>query len=106
MFGSIDKSKGRLFCTYDLSQSLQGTQQKMREEIENLDANRLLNTAPADLIAYVVEKYEVEPLRLRREDWYAEPPREVQVDVRHDRMRWIEDTSRPALVHRPVSNGT
>ena len=98
VFGSIDKSKGLLFCTYDLSQSLQGTQQKMREEIENLDANRLLNTAPADSIAYLVEKYKVEPVRLRREDWYAEPPREVQVDVRHDRMRWIEDASRRALV--------
>jgi hypothetical protein len=45
MFGSIDKSKGLLFCTFDLSQSLQDTQQKMREEIDNLDANRLLNTA-------------------------------------------------------------
>ena len=98
MFGSIDKSKGLLFCTYDLSQSLRGTQQKMREEIEKLDANRLLNTAPADLTAYLVEKYKVEPVRLRREDWYAEPSKEVQVDVRYDQMRWIRDTSRPALV--------
>lgn len=44
MFGSIDKSKGLLFVTYDLGQSLQNTQQKMREEIESLDGNRLLNT--------------------------------------------------------------
>jgi hypothetical protein len=40
----------------------------MREEIENLDANRLLITAPADLAAYLVEKYKVESVRLRRED--------------------------------------
>lgn len=99
MFGSIDKGKGLLFCTYDLSQSLEGTLQKMREEIENLDANRLLNTAPADLAAYFIEKYKVESVRLRREDWYAEPAKEVQVDVRYDQMRWILDTSRPALVH-------
>ena len=98
MFGSVDKSKGILFCSYDLSQSLQATQQKMRDEIDNLDANRLLNTAPADLAAYLVEKYKVEPIRLRRENWYAEPPKEVQVDVRYDQMRWISDTSRPALV--------
>ena len=98
MFGSIDKSKGLLFCTYDLSQSLQGTQQKMREEIESLDANRLLNTAPADLVAYLVEKFKVEPVRLRRDEWYAEPTKEIQVDVRYDQMRWIRDTSRPALV--------
>ena len=98
MFGSIEKSKGLLFCTYDLSQSLRGTQEKMREEIINFDANRLLNTAPVDLATYFVQKYAVEPVRLRRDDWYAEPPKEVQVDVRYDQMRWIRDTSRPALV--------
>jgi hypothetical protein len=98
VFSSIDKSKGLLFCTYDLSQSLQSTQQKMREEIDNLDANRLLNTAPADLAAYLIQKYKVEPLRLRRENWFVEPPKEIQVDVRYDPMRWIQDTSRPALV--------
>jgi hypothetical protein len=98
MFGSIDKGKGLLFCTYDLSQSLLGTQQKMKEEIESLESNRLLNTAPADLVDYLVEKYKVEPVRLQRDDWYAEPPKEIQVDVRYDQMRWIPDTSRPALV--------
>lgn len=98
MFSNIDKSKGLLFCTYDLSQILQGAQQKMRGEIESFEANRLLNTAPADLIDYFVEKYKVEHVRLLREDWYAEAPKEVQVDVRYDQMRWIQDTSRPALV--------
>lgn len=98
MFGSIDKSKGLLFCTYDLSQSLQGIQQKMKAEIESLESNRLLNTAPADLVGYLVEKYKVEPVRLKRDDWYAEPPKEIQVDVRYDQMRLIRDTSRPALV--------
>ena len=97
MFGSIDKSKGYLFCTYDLLQSLQNTQQKLREEVEGLDPNRLRNTAPADPVAYFVEKVRMEPIRLRREDWYADHA-EVQVDVRHDRMRWIDDTSRPVLV--------
>jgi hypothetical protein len=98
MFGSIDKSKGLLFCTYDLSQSLQRTQQRMRDEIEGLDANRLLNTSPADLVAYLVEKYNVEPVRLRRNDWYAEPPKEIQIDVRYDQRRSIRNGSRPALV--------
>ena len=97
MFGSIDKSKGYLFCTYDLSQSLQGSQQKMREEIESFDGNRLLNTAVADLAGYFVEKYKVEPITLKQEDWYADT-KEVRVDVRHDQMRWINDRSRPVLV--------
>ncbi|MCG3135894.1 MAG: hypothetical protein HMLKMBBP_03670 [Planctomycetes bacterium] len=97
MFGSIDKSKGLLFCTYDLDQSLRNTLQSMRQEVEGLDENRLLNTAPEDLKRYLVEKYRVEPIQLRREDWYADH-QDVQVDVRYDPMRWIDDKSRPALV--------
>jgi hypothetical protein len=97
MFGSIDKSKGYLFCTHNLGQSLQQTQQKMREEIESLDGNRLLNTAVADLTGYFVEKYKVEPITLLRDDWYAET-KEIKVDVRHDPLRWIQDQSKPALV--------
>ncbi len=97
MFGSIEKSKGLLFCTHDLDQSLRNTVQAMRQEVEGLDANRLLNTAPQDLTQYFAEKHSVEPITLRREDWYADH-KEVQVDVRYDSMRWIDDKSRPALV--------
>ncbi len=97
MFGSIDKSKGYLFSTYDLSQTLTNTQQKMREEIERLDANRLLNTAPTDLAAYFVDKFKIEPIRLLRDQWYADH-KEIQVDVRNDPLRWIRDTSRPVMI--------
>lgn len=97
MFGSIDKSKGRLFVTYDLGQSLQNTQQKMREEIETLDGNRLLNTPVTDLVTYFVEKHKIEPITLLKENWYADT-KEVRVDVRYDPMRWIDDKSKPALV--------
>ena len=72
MFGSIDKSKGLLFVTYDLGQSLQNSQQKMREEIETLDSNRLLNTPVTDLVTYFVEKHKIEPITLLRENWYAD----------------------------------
>jgi len=97
MFGSIDKSKGYLFSTYDLGQSLRDTAEKMRREIEGMDANRLLNTAPADLAQYFAGKFRIEPIRLLRDDWHAEQD-EIQVDVRHDGMRGIMDRSRPALV--------
>ena len=92
MFGSIDKSKGFLFSTHDLDQSLRNTVQKMRQEVEGLDANRLLNTAPEDLSRYLVEQYRIEPIQLRRDDWYADH-QDVPVDVRHDPMRWIDDKS-------------
>lgn len=97
MFGSIDKSKGLLFVTHDLDHSLRSTMQDMRHEVERLDENRLLNTVPDDLKRYLVEKYSVTPIMLLRDQWHADH-QDVQVDVRHDPRRWIEDRSRPAMV--------
>lgn len=97
MFGSIDKSKGLLFVTHDLDHSLRSTMQKMRQEVETLGENRLLNTAPDDLKRYLVEKHSVTPITLLRDQWYADHE-DVPVDVRRDPMRWIDDRSRPAIV--------
>jgi hypothetical protein len=58
---------------------------------------RLLNTAPADLVKYLVGKYELTAPELKREAWLA-AEQEVQIDVRHDRMRHVMDRSRPALI--------
>jgi hypothetical protein len=98
MFGiSIDKSKGLLFCTYDLSGILRNRADDLRREVDGMDANRLLNTAPDDLKNYLINKYQIEPLSLRRDQWYAET-RETQVDVRYDPHRWIDDKRRPAMM--------
>lgn len=97
MFGRIDKSQGFLFSTHDLSGVLQNAAQQMRQEVESLDANRFLNTAPEDLKHYLVKKHRVEPIDLRRDEWYADH-QETQVDVRHDQSRWIRDTSRPVMI--------
>lgn len=97
MFGYVDRNKGYLFSSYDLSAHLRGSVEKMKEEVQTLDPNRLLNTAPEDLKRYLVDKYSVEPIRLLRDHWYADS-HETRVDVRYDRMRWIDDRSRPALV--------
>lgn len=97
MFGRIEKSKGFLFSTHDLSGVLQNAVQQMRQEVESLEGNRLLNTAPEDLKNYLVQKYRVEPIILRRDQWFADH-QETQVDVRYDQSRWIRDTSRPVMV--------
>ncbi len=97
MFGSIDKSKGLLFVTHDLDYSIRLTMQNMQKEVDEFDENRLLNTPPEDLKRYLVEKHGITPITLLRDQWYADH-RDAPVDVRHDRMRWIEDRSRPAMV--------
>lgn len=98
MFGrGIDKSKGLLFCSHDLSQSLRNRADEVRREVESLAPERLLNTAPDDLKTYLAAKYRVEPIRLLRDQWYADH-HETQVDVRYDSNRWIDDKSRPVMV--------
>lgn len=97
MFGSIDKSKGLLFVTHDLDHSIRLTMQNMQKEVEGLDENRLLNTPSEDLKTYLVEKYGITPIKLLRDQWYADY-QDASVDVRHDHMRWIDDRSRPAIV--------
>ncbi len=97
MFGLIDRSKGYLFCSTDLRAILQASHERIGEEIERLDANRLLNTAPEDLKQYLSNKYSIQPLILKKDEWYADTA-ETKIDVRHDQMRWISDRSRPALI--------
>lgn len=97
MFGSIDKSKGLLFVTYDLRLILQKTMETMQEGVEALDENRMLNTAAEDLKRYFVEKHSVTPITLLRDQWYVQVE-DAPVDVRYDSRRWIEDRDRPVMV--------
>lgn len=97
MFDLIDKSRGYLFSTYDLGQIIQNQIAAMRQEVEALEADRLLNTAPDDLVKYLVEKYSIEPIKLLREEW-SSTEQEIKIDVRHDQFRHIRDRSRPALI--------
>lgn len=99
MFGNVDKSKGFLFVTHDLRKSLDNAVAALRSEVEKLDANRLLNTAPEDLKRYFSEKYHIESLEVNmdKEQWEAEVI-ETRVDVRYDQMRMVMDKSRPVLI--------
>lgn len=97
MIEIIDRSKGLLFSSSHLDSSLRKTIEAMRQEIEKLDSNRLLNTASEDLKNYLVEKYSVTPITLLRDQWYVEH-QEVEVDVRYDERRWISDRSRPVMI--------
>lgn len=97
MFRLIEKNAGYLFSSRDLRELLDSRVSAMRQEIEHLDPNQLLNTSPTDLAAYLVEKYTLQAPSLRRKDWSA-TEHEAQIDVRHDSNRWITDRSRPCYV--------
>ncbi len=80
-----------------MSETLRNGVASLQREVDALDANRLLNTAPEDLKRHLAQKYGVTPIKLLRDQWYADH-KEVQVDVRHDPMRRIRDANRPLLV--------
>lgn len=97
MFNLIDKSKGYLFASYDLRAIIENQRNLLRQEVERMDANRLLNTSPSDLSRYLVEKYNLTAPVLKRDAWSAEE-QEIQIDVRNDPYRGIMDRSRPCLI--------
>lgn len=94
MFQLIEKNSGYLFASRDLRQLLDQQTVAMHAEVDQLDANRLLNTAPAEMAKYLVEKYYLDVPVLRRDGMTVEE-QETQIDVRHDQDRWIRDKSRP-----------
>ena len=69
----------------------------LRQEVDNLDPNRLLNTSPSDLAEYLVDKYIMTAPIVRRDQWTASEI-EASIDVRYHPDRWIMDKSRPCLV--------
>lgn len=97
MFNLIDKSKGYLFASHDLRAMIENQRAALRQEVEQMDANRLLNTSPADLSRYFVEKYNLTAPMLRRDNWSADE-QETQIDVSNDPNRWITDRNRPCLI--------
>ena len=48
-----------LFTEFDLRQGLEAEREKMFQEIESIERNRLLNTSVPDLVNYFVEMYTV-----------------------------------------------
>lgn len=86
MFNFIDKSSGYLFSSRDLRRVLEAHLEALRDEVTNLDGERLLNTAPADLVDYLVKKFTLAPLALRRAEW-STSELETRVDVSGDPSR-------------------
>lgn len=97
MFRLMEKSSGYLFASRNLRELMDSHVSAMRQEIDQIDANRLLNTSQTDLALYLIEKYKLQAPSLRRNDW-SMSEHETKIDVRHDQDRWITDRSRPCYV--------
>jgi hypothetical protein len=83
-----------LFAGADWYSVEQHQKETMAKDIQEMDGNPLLNTAPEDLVRYFADKYRIDVPTLLDESISADQ-REVQVDVSRDPMRFIRDRSRP-----------
>lgn len=86
-----------LFSDQDLRKAIENQERRIHAEIDGIEANRLLNTSPADLEQYFEQSYQMEPPRLR-EDEIAVDQAETKIDVSRDLDRYIRDRSRPFFI--------
>ena len=68
--------------------------QEMRNAVETMDGNRLLNTSVDDLAKYFEEKFQIEIPTLLTDEIVVDQ-RETKIDVSRDHNRMIFDRSRP-----------
>lgn len=83
-----------LFAKADWYSFAQHQKEAMTKDIQAMDSNRLLNTAPEDLVRYFADKYRIDVPTLIDESISVDQ-HEVQIDVSRDPMRFIRDRSRP-----------
>lgn len=86
-----------LFIQADWHSVVESQRTRMREEVEAIDADRLLNTSVDDLAKYFEQKYRIDVPTLNTSAIVVDQ-HETKVDVRHDPMRFVFDRSRPAYV--------
>ena len=87
-------SKGYLFNRVEWSAVEQGQNADIKKEILQMGDDRILNTPIEDLCDYYEKKYEIIAPRLI-EDNIVVDSSEVNIDVSHDRSRYIRDKSKP-----------
>ncbi len=97
MLRLLDKSSGFLFSSRNLRDILEEHSRAMRNEIEQIDSNQLLNTSSNDLQKYFYEKYLIVPPTLKLDEWSV-VERETKIDVSRDPNRWISNDHRPFYV--------
>lgn len=92
------KDTNYLFYNYDLRNRLDKQELRMNEEIDGIEANRLLNTSVEDLVSYFVDNYKVEVPRLLEDKITVDPPHETKVDARDYFDRHVSDPSKPFYI--------
>jgi hypothetical protein len=83
-----------LFYKHDLNAMLEKKERELAQEIDRIEANKLLNSSVNDWVDFFEKKYLVDFIILK-EDAVAVDQRETRIDVSQDTDRVIFDRSRP-----------
>jgi hypothetical protein len=86
-----------LFNKFDLRLVIEHHGRELRSEVDNIEANRLLNTSVNDRAEYLIQKYLLDAPELVETDIEVDHS-ETKIDVSQDPMRFVSDRSRPAYV--------
>lgn len=87
-------SRPYLFSDYDLRSFLDNRFGAAETEIDTMEDDRLLNTSLDDLVVYLVDKYQIDPLVLDDAEISVDQ-QEKKIDVSGDSGRHISDRSKP-----------
>ncbi len=70
----------------------------LKEEVENINSDELLNLSEDDFCKYLIVKYNLKCPEIRDNDIYISDTSEADIDVSRDFLRDIRDRSRPHYV--------
>ncbi len=82
----------------ELYNYLRQLKDNLKEEIFSLNSDYLLNISVYDLTQHLISKYYLDCPKIDRNEIYIDNQREVDIDVRHDRMRDIRDRTKPFYI--------
>jgi hypothetical protein len=94
----MDEREDILFYKYDLGKVIEHRRAQLKEEVDNVDRNYILNTSVDDLCNYLENEYRLSPVLLHRDKIHIKEHGETEVDVRYDVNRFIRDKSKPIYV--------
>lgn len=87
-----------LFSSGQLRDFLKDRWDRIKQEIESSEKDRILAGDREEFVDELVTRYSMTSLELRSEDRFVHEKKETQVDVRHERSRDILNRNRPTYV--------
>lgn len=97
MFPLLPRSEGKLFCSDDLRQILEGVHRKAVSEIEGIEQNRFLNTSVEDLARYLIDRYSIDAPSLGLEQWSVSDS-ETKIELRGPGISGLYENGRPVVI--------